>query len=347
MTTSARGARKGYATTIADVAKSANVSIKTVSRVLNKSSNVRQATRDHVEQTMKALDYRPNTPARMLAGNKTFLIGLTYNASSSYISSIQSGVLKACRTEHYDLLILPCVHDAPSLLDELGEFIASKRVDGLVILPPVSDVDGVQELLDENGVANIAISRKASSEEGPSICTNDREICQSMVQHLSNLGHQRIAFVRNDPNHKAMSDRYLGYLDGMAEAGLEVDESIIAQGDNSFESGINCGIELLALRSRPTAIFCANDHMAAGVMKVAHEQQLRIPKDVSIAGFDDAPLASRLWPELTTINPPLEAMAKRATENLIKLARNEDLIEQTVVFDAELVIRQSTGPAPT
>jgi len=296
---------------------------------------------------MKALDYRPNSPARMLASNKTFLIGLTYNESSSYISSIQAGVLKACRAEHYDLLIFPYAYDAPSLLDDLGDFISSKRIDGLVLLPPISDVKGVQELLDESGIANISISRKTTNEERTSICTNDREICQHMVQHLSKLGHRRIAFVRSDPDHKAMSDRFLGYLDGMAEANIQIDYSIIAQGDNSFESGIECGIKLLQQQPRPTAIFCSNDHMAAGVMKVAHEQQLKIPNDISIAGFDDTPMASRLWPELTTIHQPLGTMAKRATEDLITMIRNEKPKERRVVFNSKIVIRQSTGPAPT
>lgn len=333
-------------TTIADVAKRANVSIKTVSRVLNKSPNVRQKTREHVEQAMKAIGYRPNTPARMLASNKTFLIGLVCNTNSNYIASILSGILETCRPQHYDVLILPCTYDDPGLLDELREFIYGKRVDGLILLPPVADVAGVQELLDENGVANIAISRRPTSEQDTSICTNDREICHQMVQHLLQLGHQKIAFIRNHPDHKAMSHRYAGYLDAMAEAGLKVEPSLLAQGDNSFESGIDCGLKLLNQKNRPTAIFCANDHMATGVMKVAHEKGLSIPKDISIAGFDDGPLASRVWPELTTIRQPLRAMAKRATQDLIKLVRNETLEERLVVLDAEIMIRQSTGPVP-
>lgn len=341
-----RDERNGSPATIADVARSAEVSMKTVSRVLNKSPNVKKATRDRVEQTMKALGYRPNTPARMLASNKTFLIGLIYNASSSYIASIQKGVLEACRPEHYDVLIHPCTYDDPALLDELREFISSKRVDGLVLIPPVSDVAGIQELLDEHGIANISISRRPSNEEDWSVCTNDREICKNMVRYLSQLGHQRIAFVRSHPDHKAMSDRYIGYLDGMAEVGLSVEDSLVAQGANSFESGVDCGVALLSQKFRPTAIFCANDHMAAGVIKVAHEQGLDIPKDISIAGFDDAPLASQIWPELTTVKPPLEAMAKRATEDLIRMARGQKPKELRVVIDAAIVIRQSTGPVP-
>lgn len=339
-------ARKGSPATLADVAKSANVSMKTVSRVLNKSPNVKQATRDNVELAMRALSYRPNTPARMLASNKTFLIGLIYNSSSSYIANIQNGVLRACKPEHYDVLIHPIAYDDPSLLDNLGEFISSKRVDGLMLLPPLADIEGVQELLDEHSVTNIAISRKSVSNQYATVCTNDREICHKMVRYLVDLGHERIAFVRARPDHKAMTDRFNGYLDGMAEKHLEVDDSLFAQGDNTFESGITCGQKLLSSQPRPTAIFCANDHMATGVMKVAHELGIKIPKDLSIAGFDDVPLASRVWPELTTVKQPMEEMALRATEDLIKMIRDDKSDQQQIVLEAQIIKRQSTGPVP-
>ncbi len=338
---------KTQSATISDVAKSAQVSMKTVSRVLNKEPNVKSSTRELVEQAMKELGYRPNTPARMLASNKTFLIGLVYNAGSSYISCIQSGVLKAARPEHYDVLILPCAYDSPSLLTELRDLLSSKRVDGLVLLPPVSDVPGVQELLDEHGVANISISRKTSKPDEPSVLTNDREVCREMVNHLSSLGHERIAFVRNHPGHKAMSDRYVGYLDGIADANIDLNQDWVVQGDNSFESGIECGKALLNQNPRPTAIFCANDQMAAGVMRVAHEQGLKIPEDISIAGFDDVPLASKIWPQLTTIKPPLEEMAEQATLSVIRMTRNEPSEVERVVIDAQIVRRQSTAKAPT
>lgn len=332
--------------TITDVAKSAGVSMKTVSRVLNRAPNVRPATRTRVEEAMQALGYRPNSPARMLASNRTFLIGLIYNASSSYITSIQNGVLSACRPEHYDLLIHPCSYDSPSLLDNIRDFITNKRVDGLVLVPPVSDVAGIHELLQEHNIANIAISHEPEDETDWAVCTNDREVCKNMIRHLSRLGHQRIAFVRGHPDHKAMNDRYLGYLDGMKEVNLEVSEDMVFQGGNSYESGIDSGVQLLRQRPRPTAIFCANDHMASGVMKVAHERRLEMPADLSVAGFDDSSIAKQVWPQLTTVKQPLETMAKLAAEQLIRLVRNEKPQELRVVIDAELVIRQSTGAAP-
>jgi len=332
--------------TITDVAEQAGVSMKTVSRVLNRAANVKKATRDRVEEAMQTLGYRPNSPARMLASNRTFLIGLIYNASSSYITSVQNGVLDACRAQHYDLLIHPCRYDHPSLVDNIRDFISSKRVDGLVLVPPVSDVAGIHELLIEHGIANVTISQEANKATDWAVNTNDQEICKKVVRHLADLGHQKIAFVRSSPDHKAMAKRYQGFLDGMAEVNLSIDENLIVQGDNSFESGINCGLQLLKQEPRPSAIFCANDPMAAGVMKVAHEENLAIPGDISIAGFDDSPVARQVWPPLTTVRQPLENMAKMAAETLLCLVRNETPDERCVVLDSELLIRQSTGPAP-
>ena len=335
-----------HKTTIADVADVAGVSIKTVSRVLNREASVKPSTRGRVEQAIKELGYRPNSPARMLAGNRTYLLGLIYNASSSYIVSIQNGVLAACRGEHYDLLIHPCGYSDPDLLDQVRDFVAGPRVDGLVLVPPVSDVPEFLELLKELGIPHVAISRESVSEQDWTVCTNDREICRDMVRHLSRLGHQRIAFVRGHPDHKAMGTRYLGYLDGMAEADLDVDEALVIQGANTFDSGVDCAVRLMRRNPRPTAVFCANDHMATGVMKVAHDMRLTMPGDLSVAGFDDMPMAAQIWPPLTTVRQPLEEMAMRAASQLIRCLRGETPVAPRQVVNAELVIRQSTGPAP-
>ena len=333
--------------TMADVAGHAGVSIKTVSRVLNRAQNVKPATRAKVEQAMEALGYRPNSPARMLAGNRTYLIGLIYNASSGYITSIQNGVLCACRPEHYDLLIHPCSYTAPTLPDQIRKFITPPRVDGLILVPPISDIDGVRELVHELGIPSVVISGEPFDETDWAVCTNDREISEEMVRHLCRLGHQSIAFVRGHPAHKAMDNRYRGYLDGMAEAEIDVDESMVVQGKNTFESGIDCGIRLMRRQPRPTAVFCANDHMAAGVIKVAHERKLEIPRDLSVTGFDDLPIAEHVWPQLTTIRQPLEPMAQLAASQLIGLVRDETPKELRQVIESQMVIRQSTGPAPT
>ena len=333
--------------TIHDVADHAGVSIKTVSRVLNREPRVRESTRERVEQAIKALSYRPNSPGRMLAGNRTYLLGLIYIANSSYVTSIQNGVLDICRSEHYDLLIHPCLDANPSPLGEIREFVDGPRVDGLLLVPPLSDLEPVRDLLKQLQVPYVTISRESVDDSEWTVCTNDRQICQDMVRYLSRLGHQRIAYLKSHPDHRAAANRYSGFLDGMAEAGLKVRKSFVLQGMNTFESGIDGALRLLRSRSRPTAIFCANDHMAAGVMKVAHEMGLSIPQDLSIVGFDDLPLAGQIWPQLTTVQQPLTEMARNATSLLIKRLRGELTEDVIRVVDSKLVIRDSTGPAPS
>lgn len=332
--------------TIADVAKRAGVSNKTVSRVLNRSSNVKPETKQRVEQAMSVMGYRPNSPARMLASNRTYLIGLIYNAASDYISGLQNGVLTGCLPEHYDLLIHPCSYGSPTLIANVIEFISNRRVDGLILAPPVSDIPEIHEVLSKQKIPIVSISKEPVEEKDWSVCTNDREISKDMVRYLFRLGHQRIAFVQSHPNHKAMTLRYQGFLDGMQEVNLKVHDDYVVEGKNDFESGIDCGIQLLRQNPRPTAIFCANDHMAAGVMKAIHERRLRIPEDVSVAGFDDIPIAGQIWPQLTTVCQPIESMAERAVETLIRLVRDETPDQRRVVVDSNIVVRQSTGPAP-
>lgn len=332
--------------TISDVAARAGVSIKTVSRVLNREPKVRSTTRDRVESAMLELRYRPNSPGRMLASRRSYILGLVYNANSSYINSIQNGALEACRQEHYDLLIHPCHYRDPAIADEIADLVTGAKVDGLILVPPVADVAGVRALLKDLEVPTVSISRSSGARDDLAVGTNDRQACAALTAHLAALGHRRIAFVQGHPDHKAMASRYRGYLDGMAAAGLAIEPAYVVQGDNTFASGVRCATGLFDGAVPPSAIFCANDHMAAGVMAVAHERGLEIPGDVSIAGFDDIPLASQIWPTLTTIRQPLREMAVLAASMLIRRLRNRDAEQVTRIVESTLVLRDSTGPAP-
>jgi LacI family transcriptional regulator len=342
--------------TISDVAALAGVSIKTVSRVLNREPKVRPATRERVEAAMQELRYRPNSPGRMLASRRSYILGLVYNANSSYITSIQNGALDACRQQHYDLLIHPCHYRDPAITEEIAELVTSAKVDGLLLTPPVSDLVSVRTLMSElqvplvsisqGSIAQGSISQGSASADDWAVGTNDREVSAELTAYLVRLGHRRIAFVKSHPDHKAMTNRFRGFRDGMQAAGLGIESRWAVQGENTFESGRRAGEQLLDSGVRPTAIFCANDHMAAGVMAVAHERGLAIPRELSVAGFDDIPLASQIWPALTTVRQPLREMAGLAAELLIQRLRNRPGDKLARVVEATLVLRASTGPAP-
>ena len=331
--------------TIDDVALLAGVSIKTVSRVLNHEPRVREATKERVVKAMETLKYRPNSSARRLAGNCSYLLGLLYdNPSPSYITSIQEGVLDACRAEHYDILIHPCVYDSPEFMNKMTELLSGARVDGVILTPPLSDQPALRKLLRDMQIPNVVISMSNEGDSRWTVGTNDKEICAEMVCYLASLGHEQIAFVQGHPDHKAIAQRFEGFQEGMRECGLKVSKPYCLQGFNTFDSGVECGKRLLTSKQRPTAIFCANDDMAAGVLKVAHEMNIGIPDELSVAGFDDIPLASQYWPTLTTVRQPTHAMAKLATDMLIKRLRHKSPEGQKEVLISELVIRDSTGP---
>jgi LacI family transcriptional regulator len=192
----------------------------------------------------------------------------------------------------------------------------------------------------------VRLSPGTANGDSYSVATNDREISAEMTRYLASLGHRRIAFIKGNPSHKAVGNRYLGYVDGLGQSGLDLDEALVEQGDNSFGSGEAAGRRLLSLGTPPTAIFAANDDMAAGVIRAAALLGVAIPGRLSVAGCDDISLASQLCPTLTTIRQPLAAMAERAALALIEGPHRSEPLRGTDVVPATMRIRESTGPAP-
>jgi len=179
-----------------------------------------------------------------------------------------------------------------------------------------------------------------------SVATNDREISAEMTRYLASQGHTRIAFIKGNKQHKAVGNRFDGYRDGLRESGLPYLEELVAEGDNSIGSGEECAKKLLRMRPRPTAIFAANDDMAAGVLRVATRQGIKVPDELSIAGCDDIALAQQIYPSLTTIRQPLSTMAALASMALIEGVRGKPRDPGLEIVPGAILIRESTGPAP-
>ena len=339
--------------TIFDVAERAGVSIKTVSRVANNEPNVRESTRERVQQAIADLSYKPDHSARNLARHRSNLIGLVYDdpdaydmISGGYILDLQQGALKGCAESHSQLLIHPCNFRDKDVAERLKALIEHTRLSGIVLAAPLSNMPNVVRAIEATGTPFVSLSPGNGGNKKPSVTTNDREVCAEMTRYLAKLGHQRIAFITGDPAHKAVGNRFLGYKDGLSQSKLKFSEALVVAGDNSFGSGETCGAQLLELESRPTAIFAANDDMAAGVLRVANRLGIDVPGELSIAGFDDIPLARQVEPALTTIRQPLVRMAERAAR---MLAANNGDAKTGPVSDcvpAAIKIRESTGPAP-
>ncbi len=330
--------------TIKDVAALAGVSIKTVSRVVNKEGNLREATRDRVLKAIKKLRYTPNLSARGLAGHHSFLFAVLYdNPSANYILDIQNGVLKACRKEGFDLLIHPCEAKSKKLFEDISSLVKKSRVAGLILTPPLSDMLPLQKKLQKAKIPFVKIAPAICDLHSPSVQCDDEAAAFRMTEHLLSLGHTNIAFIKGHPDHGASELRLAGYKKALKEAGIAINRKFIRQGHFDFASGVRCAKELLRLNSTPTAIFACNDDMAAGVLYVAHQLKVSVPQQLSVTGFDDTPVAQQVWPALTTVKQPIEKMAQSATALLIaNLRKNPDSkIDQ--MFECTLEIRDSTA----
>jgi LacI family transcriptional regulator len=348
--------------TIDDVAELAGVSIKTVSRVVNREPNVREATRAKVDAAIAELNYQPNKAARNLASHHSHIIGLIYDdpsyyeiPSAGYVIRMQQGTLSACHTSNYELLIHPCQYRKKDIGNEIKILIEQVRPDGIVLAAPLSNMPKIVRAIEATGTPLVRLSPGTANGKQLSVVTNDREISAEMTRYLASLGHTRIAFITGHPSHKAVGNRYLGYRDGLEQSGyrdgleqsgLRFSEQLVAAGDSSIGSGEECAMQLLKTGNRPTAIFAANDDMAAGVIRVADRLGIKVPDELSVAGFDDIALARQVYPALTTINQPLSAMAEHAAVALIASVQGKRTLLGTEIVPAALQVRESTGPAP-
>ena len=339
--------------TIFDVAKVAGVSIKTVSRVVNHEANVRPSTRERVENAIAVLKYRPDQAARNLASRRSHLIALVYDdpaaydmPSGGYVLDLQQGALRACRSALSELLIHPCDFRKRKAGIRLKELIEETRPAGIILAAPLSNMPKIVRAIEATGTPCVRLSPGNDVGKKRSVSTNDREVCAEMTRYLAGLGHERIAFIKGDPDHEAVAKRFLGYKDGLQESGLKFSEQLVAQGDNSFGSGEVCAEKLLRLKKPPTAIFAANDDMAAGVLRVAKRLGINVPGQLSLVGFDDIALARQVEPALTTIRQPLVRMAERAALMLTKNNGGDSDGSEHEIIPATIKIRESTGPAP-
>jgi LacI family transcriptional regulator len=331
--------------TITDVADSAGVSIKTVSRVFNSEPNVRPQTRDRVLAAAAELDYHPNVAARSLAGRRSFLIGLAYeNPSPNYVVDLQMGAVDRLAGERYRLIVLPFA-DAAAASGKMRAIARASGLDGLVLAPPLSDDPATIAELEACGLPYTRIAPTLGGSHAPDVAMDDHQATCALIDHLVALGHRRIAIVRGDPTHASARTRLDGFRQALAAHGIAEDATLDEQGAFTFVSGYEAGRRLLALADRPTAIFASNDDMAAGVLNAAHEAGVSVPGDLSIAGFDDSNIASVVWPRLTTIHQPTYDMARAATDALLALIEEREAPPHAVL-PYRLIVRGSTGPAP-
>ena len=336
--------------TIDDVARAAGVARVTVSRVLNNGNNVRPETRERVQRAVEALGYSVNRQARALASGTSTQIMLIHAHSpelepnSYYNAGLELGALRGCSSFGFDLATRAVDPHDEDRFRLLASILERERPAGLILSPPLSDDIRFIETARRAGAAVVAVS--AGEESRTSVLAvgiDERAGGYAVGKHLTSLGHRRIGFIKGSPEHRAAALRFDGFLDALRESGLG-EEPWTTHGDFTFKSGVEAADLLLREGPRVTALACANDDMAAGVMLTLHRARLEIPADISVTGFDDTPMSEIVWPPLTTVRQPIKDLTERAVHLLAESQPGGGIRYDSLPF--ELIVRESTAPPP-
>jgi LacI family transcriptional regulator len=336
--------------TVHDVAELAGVSSMTVSRVVNGATVVSAKMRKRVEDAIKQLNYIPNLAARAARSGQRRIGIIFSNPKSSNLGDFLMGAFSASSTLGCQLLIEPLLAH-PEPIDALKKLI-DLGAQGVILPPPICDSLEAQQLARRYDILPLSFASGSPRLHSPAVLIDDFAGARAMTHYLQSLGHKKIAFVKGDPRHSPANSRAEGFLAAMAEAELEIPTKWMPDGDFSYRCALDVGKALLDVpkRERPTAIFACNDEMATGILAVAHGLGLKVPQDVSVAGFDDTAMATAVWPQLTTIHQPLTEMARAAVtmlDDILKTApriAEHDGVVRHFVAPYKLMKRGSTGP---
>jgi LacI family transcriptional regulator len=304
--------------TISDIARLAGVSKATVSRVLNDKPDVDPATRERVVRIMDEYDFVPSIAASGLANGRPRLFGvLIPSLTWPLMPEFMRGIGELVEQSSYELVLytMSQKQDRSAVIDRI---LAARLTSGLLAMFPGQSFEHIQQL-HEHGFPVVMIDDQGPTTTTPWVGTDNRAGAYAATRHLLSLGHRRIGHVHGNPDYQVSHDRYAGYCDALAEAGITPDPSLVVEGDFKPPSGRTCGAQLLSLPERPTAIFAANDEMAYGVMAAAEERGLRIPEDLALVGFDDIASSAHVRPALTTVRQPFYEMGQAATRLLLSL----------------------------
>ncbi|HKR92010.1 LacI family DNA-binding transcriptional regulator [Novosphingobium sp.] len=323
--------------TITEIAELAGVSKKTVSRYFNHAELLSEETRAKIETVIAETGFVPNAQARALALQRNFLIALVHDGSDrGILELVQDGIGSALENSEFALVLQPMAADNAST--RLRALLDRLRPTGVILIPPLSERQDLAALCAD---AQVHCVRLGQVRGDYGLTCDDRRAAAQLVDWLVRLGHRRIGLVGGPESSLTAQQRELGYLDAMADHGLDRGPSLIVAGDNTFESGISAGRLLLEVSPRPTAIIACNDEMAAGVLNAAAQALVAVPSTLSVVGFDNASLAARTVPPLTSMHVPWSLMAQEA---VARITADHDDLHAAARFAAELIIRDSVEP---
>jgi DNA-binding LacI/PurR family transcriptional regulator len=327
---------------LTDVAKAADVSIATVSRVLAGSDHpVAEETRLRVLKAAEELGYQPNLVARSLRTDQTYTIGIIVeNMLSPFIPPIVRGIQDRLEMDDYFCIIINAGWD-PEAEAEAIQTLRKRQIDGIIFVESwLRSSDEVYELADE---PHMFVHRLFNSLCLNSVVPDDRYGARLATRHLAQLGHRRIAFINGPEGWDATINRLAGYQEELAAWGIPFDPVLVERGDWEVQSGYLAAQRLIALPDPPTAIFAGNDLMALGTIYAIQEAGWRVPGDIAVAGYDDRELSGFVRPAITTVRMPCEKMGRASAEALLRLINGETKVIEPIFIPGELVVRQSCG----
>ena len=326
--------------TIKDIAKEADVSVTTVSRVINNKPDVGDDTRAKILKIIDEMDYNPNSVARGLVMQKTHTIGLIIpDISNPFFPEIARAIEDKAQKLGYSVIFFNTDNHLEREKKAV-ELFKSKQVDGLIVSLSV----GNEEILKNLKKANypvVQIDRSVLNHSYPLVSIDNHHSAYQIVEFMLKKGHRRIAHISGDLNTTTARERMAGYKKALKDYEIEIDQDLIIEGDYTQHSGFEAMQKLLKLKKRPTAVFAANDLSAAGVYKALFAAGLDIPQDMAVAGHDDIDIASLLRPELTTIRQPKYSLGERAVTVLLKMINKKNLKIEDQILKPNLIIRES------
>jgi LacI family repressor for deo operon, udp, cdd, tsx, nupC, and nupG len=324
-----------------NVAKLANVSIATVSRVFTGSDTVADETRKKVMEAVKELNYHPNVLARQLRMMETkTIIVIVPDITNTFFSQVLRGIEIIARSNGYRVLLGDTGNDI-TIEHEYLKALYEKHADGLVLLTARMDRNTIESLTEKYPV--VLACEYLEGSNVPTVSIDNISAARKATEHLIKLGHKRLAHITGPMNVILSRDRLEGYKQAMKTYGLEIDPLLITEGDFYYETGYDLMLKLMSINNPATAIFAANDEMAIGAIKAIQSQGLKVPEDIAIVGFDNIKMSAIFSPSLTTIGQPMYKIGEKAMNLLLDLIRGKKLRKNQFVLDDKLIVRESCG----
>jgi LacI family transcriptional regulator len=329
--------------TIYDVAREANVSMATVSRVVNNNPNVKPQTRKKVFDAIEKLGYRPNAVARGLASKKTTTVGVVIpDISNANFAEVARGIEDIANMYHYNIILCNADKRKEKEIRVINTLL-EKQVDGLLFMGGAVSDEHIQAFK----TSTVPIVLCATTDERdayPSVDIDHKAAAKDAVKELLRQGHRRISMISGPLEDPSVGyARFQGYKAAMEEAGLQVEDALVRIGNYRYESGAETAKYFLELDPRPTAIFAANDEMAIGAIHAIQDAGLKVPDDISVIGLDNSRIASMVRPQLTTVAQPMYDIGAVAMRLLTKLMNKETVQNERVILQHELINRHSVA----